>query len=100
MSIKVESMSDAQKEYMAALLSELIDTAGDLQRSVPATKMTRSIMRQMRQECQKSIVQLASFLQEVNTQVEQVEIPDEPHPDYCLCDECARDRFAYCGYED
>ena len=24
----------------------------------------------------------------------------QPHPDYCLCDCCAAERFAYCGYED
>ena len=28
------------------------------------------------------------------------ELIEKPHPDYCLCDECARDRFAFCGYED
>ena len=28
------------------------------------------------------------------------EIIERPHSDACLCDECARDRFTYCGYED
>ena len=25
---------------------------------------------------------------------------DKPHPDECLCDECAAFRFAVCGYDD
>lgn len=24
----------------------------------------------------------------------------KPHPEACTCDQCAADRFAYCGYED
>lgn len=65
------------KEHMVAILAEAIDTAGDLHVAVPATKITRSVMRQMRYEFQSQIIELVSFLQELNKQVEQVEIPEE-----------------------
>jgi hypothetical protein len=30
----------------------------------------------------------------------QATVLQYPHPDWCLCDECARDRLAFCGFED
>jgi hypothetical protein len=30
----------------------------------------------------------------------QAAIGRYPHPDWCLCDECAADRLAFCGLED
>lgn len=41
------------------------------------------------------------FADSVQECLEQKQEPEErPHPDACTCDQCAADRFAFCGYED
>lgn len=66
----VESM----KQHYVDVLREIIDDADTLHTTIPASKMTRAVMREQQRECCEQIKHLVTFLSQVYAQVQEIKI--------------------------
>lgn len=72
----MDETTNSVKRHYTDVLSEIIDDADTLHNTVPASPMTREVMREQQQAIGEQIKHLVTFLSQMYSQVQAVKIDE------------------------